>query len=160
MMVELDRVGKYYEMPGGGLKRDVLKEVSLKVDKGDAIAIVGPSGSGKSTLLNIIGTLDQPSNGGVKIMGEEVSGLDEKKLAQVRNRNIGFVFQSHLLLPQLSLIENVLVPVIPQKDKQKRKAAHERAMALLNSVGLIDKIHQRPGQMSGENASGRQWSGL
>ncbi|NOU16422.1 MAG: ABC transporter ATP-binding protein [Bacteroidales bacterium] len=148
MIIELNKVGKSYINPGTNIHRDVLADINFQVNSGDSIAIVGPSGSGKSTLLNIIGTLDTPSSGIVKFKGDDVVSFDEKRLAQVRNRSIGFVFQSHHLLPQLSLIENVLVPVIPNV-KVNGKAISARAMELLDSVGLADRIHQRPGQLSG-----------
>ncbi len=149
MIIELNKVGKSYINPGTNIQRDVLSDINLTVNNGDSLAIVGPSGSGKSTLLNIVGTLDIPSSGTVKFKGEDVIGFDEKRLAQIRNQSIGFVFQFHHLLPQLSLIENVLVPVIPQNRKVKGKAINARAMELLDSVGLVDRIHQRPGQLSG-----------
>jgi ABC-type lipoprotein export system ATPase subunit len=148
MIIELNKVGKSYINPGTNIHRDVLTDINFQVNSGDSIAIVGPSGSGKSTLLNIIGTLDTPSSGMVKFKGDDVVLFDEKRLAQVRNRSIGFVFQFHHLLPQLSLIENVLVPVIPN-GKVNGKAISARAMELLDSVGLADRIHQRPGQLSG-----------
>lgn len=148
MIIELNKVGKSYINPGTNIHRDVLADINFQVNSGDSIAIVGPSGSGKSTLLNIIGTLDIPSSGIVKFKGDDVNLFDEKRLAQVRNRSIGFVFQFHHLLPQLSLIENVLVPVIPN-GKINGKAISARAMELLDSVGLADRIHQRPGQLSG-----------
>ncbi|MFA8437081.1 MAG: ABC transporter ATP-binding protein [Marinifilaceae bacterium] len=149
MIVELDRISKYYENPETVIKREILKEISLEITSGDSLAIVGPSGSGKSTLLNIIGSLDRCSSGSILYDGKDISSLGEMELAQVRNKNIGFVFQAHHLLPQLNLIENVLLPVLPEKDKKQRKAAQERAMELLTSVGLADRIHQRPGQLSG-----------
>jgi lipoprotein-releasing system ATP-binding protein len=149
MIIELNKVGKTYINPGTNIYRDVLLDISLQISSGDSIAIVGPSGSGKSTLLNIIGSLDTPSAGVVMFKGENIAGFDEKRLAQIRNRSIGFVFQFHHLLPQLSLIENVLVPVIPQNDKVNSKTMAARAMELLDSVGLTERIHQRPGQLSG-----------
>jgi len=148
MKVELGDISKFYKTPGTDITRNVLNEISLSISENDSIAIVGPSGSGKSTLLNIIGTLDEPSSGSVKFNNDEINHLEEKKLAELRNNNIGFVFQQHHLLPQLTLIENVLLPVIPQKDKDLKETATKRAMELLESVGLNDKIHQRPGQMS------------
>ncbi len=148
MIIELNKVGKSYINPGTNIHRDVLADINFQVNSGDSIAIVGPSGSGKSTLLNIIGTLDTPSSGIVKFKGDDVNLFDEKRLAQIRNMSIGFVFQSHHLLPQLSLIENVLVPVIPN-GKVNSKTISARAMELLESVGLADRIHQRPGQLSG-----------
>ncbi|MHC1702641.1 MAG: ABC transporter ATP-binding protein [Tenuifilaceae bacterium] len=149
MIIELSKVGKSYITPGTNIQRDVLTDINIRINSGDSIAIVGPSGSGKSTLLNIIGTLDTPSSGLVSFKGDNVVSFDEKKLAQIRNKSIGFVFQFHHLLPQLSLIENVLVPVIPQNDKVNRKNFSTRAMELLESVGLAERIHQRPGQLSG-----------
>ena len=149
MIIELNKISKYYQNPGTDIRQEVLKELSLNVQKGDSVAIIGPSGSGKSTLLNIIGALDIANSGTVKLNGKELSKLNENQLAEIRNKNIGFVFQMHHLLPQLSLIENVLVPVIPQKDKSKKQKAYKRAIELLDSVNLTDKINKRPGQLSG-----------
>jgi lipoprotein-releasing system ATP-binding protein len=149
MIIELNKVGKTYINPGTNVHRDVLTDMTLSIKMGDSVAIVGPSGSGKSTLLNIIGTLDVPTQGTVKFKGEDITNFDEKRLSQIRNKSIGFVFQFHHLLPQLSLIENVLIPVIPQNGKVNEKAVSARAMELLESVGLAERIHQRPGQLSG-----------
>ena len=149
MIIELNKVGKFFINPGTNIHRDVLTDINLQVDAGDSIAIVGPSGSGKSTLLNIIGTLDAPSSGIVRFKGDDVVSFDERQLAQIRNKSIGFVFQFHHLLPQLSLIENVLLPVIPRNGKINGKAISARAMELIESVGLAERIHQRPGQLSG-----------
>jgi len=147
MIVELDNISKNYENQEA-IKRDVLNDISLSIKTSDSIAIVGPSGSGKSTLLNIIGTLDNPTSGSVKFKEKEIHSFSENQLAEIRSKNIGFVFQLHHLLPQLTLLENVLLPLIPNKDKRKSKAAQARAIDLIESVGLIDKIKQRPGQMS------------
>jgi ABC-type lipoprotein export system ATPase subunit len=148
MIVELEKVSKYYENDGL-VRREVLNEISLSIKAGDSVAIVGPSGSGKSTLLNILGTLDLPSSGILKIKGKDIQQFTENQLAEIRNKNIGFIFQLHHLLPQLTLIENVLVPTIPLTDKNLKKTSMERAMNLLESVGMADKINQRPGQLSG-----------
>lgn len=148
MVIDLNKVSKLYEIAGTDNKRVVLNEVSLQIKSGDSIAIVGPSGSGKSTLLNIIGTLDRPTSGSVMFDEKNILSFDDNQLAEIRNTKIGFVFQMHHLLPQLNLLENVLVPSIPQKDKLKREAAKDRAMELIDFVGLTDKITQRPGQMS------------
>jgi ABC-type lipoprotein export system ATPase subunit len=148
MKIQLHNITKYFEIPGSDIHRGVLKSISMDINPGDAITIVGPSGSGKSTLLNIIGTLDKPSGGKVEINGNDVSSMTDKQLADFRNQNIGFVFQLHHLLPQLSLLENVLVPTIPLHDKTRKKAAPGRAMELLDSVGLVDKLTQKPGQLS------------
>lgn len=145
-MLELLNISKFYG--NDHTRRDVLKNISLNVERGDTIAIVGPSGSGKSTLLNIMGTLDTPASGIVKFNGLEIHSLGESALADIRNRHIGFMFQLHHLLPQLNLIENVLLPVLPQKDKTLHKKALARAMDLLQIVDLSDKINQFPGQMS------------
>jgi lipoprotein-releasing system ATP-binding protein len=149
MLIQLQNISKHYENPQTGIKQEVLNDISLSVEKGESIAIVGPSGSGKSTLLNIMGTLDNPSSGVVSINGREVNSLNDNQLAEVRNKNIGFVFQMHHLLDQLNLMENVLLPTIPLKDKTLKEDASKRAMTLLESVGLADKIHQRPAQLSG-----------
>ncbi|RKD94549.1 ABC transporter ATP-binding protein [Marinifilum flexuosum] len=148
MEIELKQISKYYQVSGKE-KRMVLDDLSLKIESGDSIAIVGPSGSGKSTLLNLISSLDH-ANSGVIFHGErEIGKLAEDKIAQFRNRNLGFIFQSHHLLPQLSLIENVLVPLIPEKDKKLKVEAEQRAQELIDFVGLSGQISQLPGQMSG-----------
>ena len=148
-MLKLDKITKYYEVPETTIRRTVLDELSLEIAKGDRIAILGPSGSGKSTLLNVMSSLDLPNSGTVKFDGEEISSYNSNQLAQFRNKKIGFVFQSHHLLPQLSLLENVLLPYLPEKDKAVKKEAEKRALELLDFVGLLNQIHQRPGQMSG-----------
>jgi len=148
-MLKLDKITKYYEVPETTIRRTVLDELSLEIAKGDRIAILGPSGSGKSTLLNVMSSLDLPNSGTVKFDGEEISNYASDQLAQFRNKKIGFVFQSHHLLPQLSLLENVLLPFLPEKDRLVKKEAEKRALELLDFVGLSNQIHQRPGQMSG-----------
>jgi len=127
----------------------VLRHISLEVQSGQSLAIVGPSGSGKSTLLNIIGTLDRPTQGQVLLDGEDISRLDEAQLAAVHNRRVGFVFQAHHLLPQCTVLENVLVPTIPLRDRAARSAAESRARTLLDRVGLGSRLGHRPGQLSG-----------
>ncbi|MFN8255529.1 MAG: ABC transporter ATP-binding protein [Bacteroidales bacterium] len=149
MLVNLDRISKYYENPVSGLKREVLKSVSLDIRQGDSVAIVGPSGSGKSTLLNILGTLDSPSSGRVLLNGNEIHTLNNEKLSEIRNSKIGFVFQVHHLLSQLNLLENVLLPTLVLKDKSLKASAGKRAMEILDNLGLADKIYQKPGQLSG-----------
>ena len=148
MDIELKEVSKYYQIPGKE-KRIVLDKLSLQIKSGESLAIVGPSGSGKSTLLNLISSLDQASEGSILHANKDVSGLSEEELSQFRNRNLGFVFQSHHLLPQLNLIENVLVPLIPEKEKSLREEAEQRAEKLIDFVGLKDQMTQNPGQMSG-----------
>jgi len=148
MLVELDKISKYYNIPGSQKRREVLDCISLQIKIGDSMAIVGPSGSGKSTLLNIIGTLDTPSSGMVRFKRDEINLMNEKQLAAIRSQHIGFVFQLHHLLPQLNLIENVLIPTIPLRKKGKSNEIREKAMELLESVKLADKVLQRPGQLS------------
>ena len=148
MLLELQNISKYYENPGTGIRQIVLSDISLQVKKGDSMAIVGPSGSGKSTLLNIMGSLDRPVSGKLLFNGTDVESLDDASLAEFRNRNIGFVFQLHHLLPQLNALENILLPTLTMNNKTYRKAAVERAKELLSFVNLKDKINQYPGNMS------------
>jgi len=137
-ILQLQRVSKDYD----GVQ--VLRNVDLEVRRGESIAIVGPSGSGKSTLLNIIGTLDRPSAGQVFLDGKDLSQLDDAQLARVRNRQIGFIFQSHHLLPHCNVLENVLVPTLVTKNDRTG-----RAHKLLERVGLARRLTHRPGQLSG-----------
>lgn len=146
-MLKLNSVSKQYE--AGGKPIVVLRNITFEIASGETVAIVGPSGSGKSTLLNIIGTLDKPTSGKVFLEDEELSGLSDEKLAEIRNRRIGFIFQSHHLLPQCSVLENVLVPTLAAKDKSMREGAKERGVQLLKRVSLGDRLTHRPGQLSG-----------
>lgn len=148
-MLELIDVFKEYPAPCGGEGLKVLSGVSLKVEKGRSIAVVGPSGSGKSTLLNIIGGLDRPTAGKVLLDGSDLGTLGDERLAGVRNLKIGFVFQLHHLLPQLTVLENVLIPTLAGKTKSTRKENAERAESLLDRVGLADWMTHRPGELSG-----------
>jgi len=148
MLEELSQITKYYEQQGSAVRNHVLHEISLQIAKNERIAIVGPSGSGKSTLLNILGTLDKPSSGSVFLEGTAVDQMPEIQLAELRNTFIGFVFQMHHLLPQLTLFENVMLPVLPQKDKSATKSAGQRAIHLIERVGLKDHMHQHPSQLS------------
>jgi len=148
MLAELSQITKYYEQQGSAVRNHVLQEISLQIAKNERIAIVGPSGSGKSTLLNILGTLDKPSSGSVFLEGTAVDQMPEIQLAELRNTFIGFVFQMHHLLPQLTLFENVMLPVLPQKDKSATKSASQRAIHLIERVGLKDHMHQHPSQLS------------
>lgn len=146
-LLKLTNVNKAYASVEGGEAVSVLRDVSFEVQAGESLAIIGPSGCGKSTLLNIIGTLDQPSSGQVLLDGEELSGLNEEQTATVRNRKIGFIFQAHHLLPQCTVLENVLIPTMP--DKSLRDGAEARARKLLDRVGLGNRLSHRPGQLSG-----------
>ncbi len=148
-MLELVHVAKSYPSPGEEEGVCVLKDIDLKIDKGKSLVIVGPSGSGKSTLLNIIGTLDRPTQGRVLLDGQDLAGLDETELARIRNKQIGFVFQLHHLLPQCTVLENVLIPTLADDDRPPAKELRERATNLLERVGLKDFLLHRPGELSG-----------
>jgi len=148
-MLELIHVSKSYDSPGDTGSVCVLKDITLKLDGGRAMVIVGPSGSGKSTLLNIIGALDLPTQGQVLFDDRDLARLDEAELAGIRNRRIGFVFQLHHLLPQCTVLENVLVPTLAGKGGLSPKEAQERAISLLERVGLKDYMQYRPGELSG-----------
>ena len=148
-MLELINVEKSYPSPTDTGSVFVLKDIILKIEKGQSIAIVGPSGSGKSTLLNIIGALDRPTSGQVLLDGKDLTKTDEIELARIRNKEIGFVFQLHHLLPQCTVLENVLVPTLAEKNNTKNKGAKARAVNLLERVGLKDWLLHRPGQLSG-----------
>ena len=146
MLIELDHLSKTYASPDGGPAVDVLRDVSLRIDSGEAVSVIGPSGSGKSTLLNIMGALDRPTTGSVRLDGRDLAGLAEKELAAIRNRQIGFIFQLHHLLPQCSVLENVLLPTLTGRTTT---ADRTRAERLLERVGLSHRLGHRPGQLSG-----------
>ena len=148
-MLELINVTKSYQTPGNKDGVCVLKNITLNVTKGQSLVIVGPSGSGKSTLLNIIGALDRPSEGRVLFDGRDLAELNEVELAGIRNSQIGFVFQLHHLLPQCTVLENVLVPTLAGKTQFSKNEIQERATNLLQRVGLKDHMLHRPGQLSG-----------
>lgn len=133
--------------PTSGDPLEVLRGVSLEMSGGDSLAIVGPSGSGKSTLLQILGTLDRPDSGSVDVDGEDPFKLDERQLAHWRNRRVGFIFQDHHLLPQLSVIENVLVPTLAVGKASDDQIA--RAGELLDAVGLSERTTHLPSELSG-----------
>jgi lipoprotein-releasing system ATP-binding protein len=126
---------------------DVLRGVSFEMTSGEALAVTGPSGSGKSTLLHLIGTLEAPTHGRVEIDGREVYRLPERDLARFRNRRIGFVFQDHHLLPQYSVLENVLLPALASPEGKQDAAS--RARDLLERVGLAERSDHRPAEISG-----------
>lgn len=126
---------------------EVLKGVNLRVEEGEIVAIVGKSGAGKTTLLQIIGTLDRPNSGQVVIDGTDVFSLDEKALAQWRNRHIGFIFQFHQLLPEFTALENVMIPGMIAGEKQAE--LRERATRLLSELGLAERLEHKPNQLSG-----------
>jgi lipoprotein-releasing system ATP-binding protein len=143
-LLHAESLTKEYDAPGGKLA--VLRGITLQLGRGDAVAIMGPSGSGKSTLLSILGGLEPPSSGTFSLDGENPYTLDEKALAAFRNRKIGFVFQDHYLLPQCSVLENVLVPTLVGAAE---RGVEERARALLEQVGLGGRLDHLPSQLSG-----------
>jgi lipoprotein-releasing system ATP-binding protein len=143
-LLKVDHISKEYPTPAGPLA--IVADVSLELPQGSAVSIMGPSGSGKSTLLYMIGALETPTSGTVTLDDQNPFLLDAKKLAAFRNQRIGFVFQDHCLLPQCSVIENVLTPTLvgsPNGDAQ------ERARDLLTQVGLAERFGHRPAQLSG-----------
>lgn len=127
----------------------VLSDINLSMHKGESLAIVGPSGCGKSTLLNLIGTLDRPSSGTLHFNGHDLGSAKDAELTLIRNREIGFIFQEHHLLPQCSVLENVLLPTLAPNSPLKGQPAQERALKLLDRVGLSHRLQHRPGQLSG-----------
>ncbi len=146
--IRLEHVSKRYSSPTGAKEINVLESVDLIVQKGDSIAITGPSGSGKTTLLNICGTLDKPSAGRVEISGNDISLLDEDGLNEIRQKRVGFVFQEHHLLPQLSIIENVVLPALAVENRVGANTI-ERALNLLHTADLHDRKDHKPGELSG-----------
>lgn len=149
MIVELNEVTKTFADADGGERRTVLDNVSLSIAAGERVAVVGPSGCGKSTLLNIMGTLDAPDSGSVKITGTDVAGMSEKDLSELRASKIGFIFQLHHLLPQATVLENVTLPSLALAGKADSSSVSERAKSLLDKVGLADSLEKRPSQLSG-----------
>ena len=145
MPLSVEHLSKHFPTRGDPLV--VLRDVSFELADGENLAVLGPSGSGKSTLLNILGTLEPPTTGRVLLSGSDVAALDETSLAAFRNRRIGFVFQEHHLLPQCSVLENVLVPTIAAGPMPPE--ALDRARVLLDRVGLGDRLDHRPAELSG-----------
>lgn len=135
------------EYPTRDKPLEILKGIDLQLNNGDNLAIIGPSGSGKSTLLNVLGTLDHPTSGTYRLNDVDPFALDEDKLASFRNANIGFIFQEHHLLPQLSVLENVLIPTMATGRPSQDDLA--RAELLIERVGLADRSHHRPAELSG-----------
>jgi len=149
MLLELDNIYKKYDVPSGKAPLTVLSNISLHIERGETIAVVGPSGSGKSTLLNIMGALDKPTSGSVIFDGKNLAEMSENELAYIRNTEIGFIFQLHHLLPQCTVLENVLIPTIPQNKKRSNKELQNRAKKLLGEVGLENHFDYFPAQLSG-----------
>jgi lipoprotein-releasing system ATP-binding protein len=145
MPLEVQHLCKDYPTRSGPLP--VLRDLNLKLESGEALAVMGPSGSGKSTLLHILGTLDSPSSGTVLVNGQDPFRLTEPELANFRNRSIGFVFQDHHLLPQCSVLENVLIPTLVSRNNASETEAWARR--LLERVGLSGRLDHRPAELSG-----------
>ena len=145
MTLVVEQLTKSYQTTEGPLS--ILRGVNLTMDRGDALAITGPSGSGKSTLLYILGALDSPTSGRVTLSGQRLDGLNDAGLAHFRNTQVGFIFQDHHLLPQCSVLENVLIPTLAGQGADA--AAESRARELLRRVGLSDRLTHRPAQLSG-----------
>src|ERR1700687_1293902 len=145
MTLQVHDLCKDYPTRSGPLA--ILRQVQLEMQKGDALAVTGPSGSGKSTLLHVLGTLDRPTSGTVLLDGKDPFALPERQLADFRNRRIGFIFQDHHLLPQCSVLENVLIPtlVAPDSKTEMEKWAKE----LVDRVGLSGRSNHRPAELSG-----------
>ncbi len=144
-MLEVRAICKEYPTPGGQVR--VLSDINLQLQAGDSISIVGPSGSGKSTLLYILGALEPPSSGTVMLDGRNPYELDDRSLAAFRGEQIGFVFQDHHLLPQCTVLENVLIPTLAARNADGK--SQSRALELLEQVGLAARIHHRPHELSG-----------
>jgi lipoprotein-releasing system ATP-binding protein len=148
-LLELRNVSKAYREPATGASVPVLRDVSLTIEPGQSLSITGPSGCGKSTLLNILGTLDEPDEGELLFEGQPTRGLATERVAALRSAGIGFIFQLHHLLPQCTVLENVLLPTLAQSVKPDPKAARDRGMDLLKTVGLDHRAGYRPAQLSG-----------
>jgi putative ABC transport system ATP-binding protein len=144
-MIRLQNIARLYEM--GAETVHALRDVTLQIERGEYVAIMGPSGSGKSTLMNIIGCLDTSTSGRYELNGIDVSDMDDNQLAEVRNREIGFVFQTFNLLPRSNALHNVELPLIyAGMDAGQRR---EQALSALGSVGLTDRVHHKPNELSG-----------
>jgi lipoprotein-releasing system ATP-binding protein len=146
-MIELVDVRKSHVTAAGTLS--VLRGLNLRVEPGESVSIAGPSGCGKSTLLNLLGALDRPDAGRVLMDGQDLAALDEGALAALRNRRIGFIFQLHHLLPQCTVLENVLIPTLADKKSSSADERTQRARTLLELTGLADKADELPGRLSG-----------
>ncbi len=145
LLMKVEKLSKDFWLEQKRIK--VLKELDFFVNRGDMIAIMGASGAGKSTLLHLLGTLDAPTSGSIKILDKDILSMGEEELAAFRNETIGFVFQSHYLLPEFSALENVMMPALIQRIE--RKEAENRAKELLQWVGLEHRLAHRPGELSG-----------
>lgn len=147
MLLQLKNISKGYGQIGTHSFRPVLKDLTLDINKGEKISIIGKSGSGKTTLLNLIGALDLPDSGEIIFDGKNITGYSKKELATFRNQHLGFIFQLHHLMPQLSLWENVLLPLLPQGKIAKEQK--DWAEYLIQKVGIWEQRNQKPSEMSG-----------
>lgn len=145
MIIRMEGIGKIYDT--GTIQIEALKEVDLCIDRGEFVAVMGPSGSGKSTLMNIIGCLDRATSGYYELDGVNISELDDMELAGIRNRKIGFVFQSFNLLPRMNALQNVELPMVYAGAGKKER--REKAVEALDRVGLLDRMHHKPNELSG-----------
>lgn len=148
-LLALENIHKGFGKPEDASFRPVLDDLSLQVEEGEQIAILGPSGSGKTTLLNLVGGLDSPDQGSVKFRGLDITAYSSEEIDQFRNREVGFVFQFHHLLPQCTLLENVLVPTLVKSDRAARAQHASRAEALMKRVGIWEFRNKLPGILSG-----------
>lgn len=149
MLLTLNGISKGFGTKSDSTYRSVLEDLSLEVREGERIAILGPSGSGKTTLLNLIGGLDYPDQGEVEFRGQDITRLSNVEMDRYRNQEIGFVFQFHHLLPQCTLLENVLVPTLINTEKSERAEKQERARSLMKRVGIWEYRSKLPGKLSG-----------
>ena len=145
MIIKMEGIGKIYDT--GKVQVEALKDVDLSIDKGEFVAVMGPSGSGKSTLMNILGCLDRATGGYYELDGVSISELDDAELANIRNRKIGFVFQSFNLLPKMNALQNVELPMVYAGAGKKER--REKALEALDKVGLLDRIDHKPNELSG-----------
>jgi putative ABC transport system ATP-binding protein len=145
MIIRMEGIGKIYDT--GKVQVEALKDVNLSIDKGEFVAVMGPSGSGKSTLMNILGCLDRATSGYYELDGVSISELDDTDLARIRNKKIGFVFQSFNLLPKINALQNVELPMIYAGAGKKER--RDKAVKALDRVGLLDRIDHKPNELSG-----------
>ena len=144
-VIDCQKVCKTYQ--DGGLNVDVLHDLTLQIQAGESVGIIGSSGSGKSTLLHLLGGLDEPSSGSITLMGQEIAKLSQAKLGQLRNQYLGFVYQFHHLLAEFTALENVMMPLLI--GKTPKDEARSRALAMLEKAGLKERVQHRPGELSG-----------
>ena len=146
-MIQIENLSKSYKIPSGTVQ--ILEGINLVMNRGTAVAVVGPSGSGKTTLLNLLGCLDSPDSGSIRIADREITELPPQEVARFRNRSLGFVLQQHHLLPQLNVLENVLVPRLAGGWEETPAETEERARVLLDKTGLSHRLSHMPWQLSG-----------